>query len=414
MSKNSGSPKHVNLSHGRGYLAIPGPSVVPDRVLQAMHRPAPNIYAGALVEMTHSLFPDLKKIAGTAHHVAIYIANGHGAWEAAVSNTLSHGDRVLVLATGSFAHGWANIAERLGVECDILDFGKRDSFDAQAVARALEADNSHGYKAVLMVQVDTSTSVRNDVAAVRKLLDQADHPALLMVDCIACLGCDGFEMDAWGVDVMVAGCQKGLMTPPGMSFVFFNDRADAAREQAQNVSHYWDWRPRIAPEEYYQFFCGTAPTHHLFGLRTALDMIIEEGLNNVLARHRVLAQAVWAAFEHWGQEGPLELNIKDPALRSHAVTSVRIGAPHGTALRDWMSEQAGVTLGIGLGMASPGDPAWHGFFRVGHMGHVNAHMVLGTLTVIEAGLQALGIDHQAGGATAAARVVSRLGTGQDF
>ncbi|WP_147124291.1 pyridoxal-phosphate-dependent aminotransferase family protein [Shimia ponticola] len=409
MTQQKPGKSQLSLSNGRHYLAIPGPSVMPDRVLQAMHRAAPNIYTGDLIDLTHSIVPDLKAIAGTRHDVAMYIANGHGAWEAAVSNTLSRGDKVLVLATGRFAIGWAEMARMMGVECDIIDFGKRDTIDLNRVEDALRADSAQAYKAVLAVQVDTSTSVRNDISALRGALDAARHPALLMVDCIACLGCDAFEMDAWGVDVMVTGCQKGLMTPPGMSFVFFNDKADAARETARNVSHYWDWRPRVNPEEYYMFFDGTAPTHHLYGLREALDMIAEEGLDNVLTRHKVLAQAVWAAFETWAQTGPIELNIQEAALRSHAVTSVRIGSPSGTALRDWMSQQAGVTLGIGLGMAPPGDPAWHGFFRVGHMGHVNAHMVLGTLATLEAGLLALDIPHAPGGVAAAAKVVASSG-----
>lgn len=380
---------------------------MPDRVLQAMHRAAPNIYTGELVDMTASIIPDLKAVAKTEQNVAMYISNGHGAWEAAVSNTLSRGDRVLVLATGRFALGWAAMAEMMGIACEIIDFGKRAPIDMAQVEDALRADTGHTFKAVLAVQVDTSTSVKSDIAALRRTMDAAGHPALLMVDCIACLGCDDFQMDGWGVDVMVAGCQKGLMTPPGMAFVYFSDKADRARDTAGCVTHYWDWRPRSRPEEYYQHFDGTAPTHHLYGLRTALDMIVhEEGLEAVLARHAVLAQAVWAAFETWGQVGPLELNIADAAHRSHAVTSVRIGAPHGTALRDWLEGEAGVTLGIGLGMVPPGDPAWHGFFRVGHMGHVNAHMILGTLGSIEAGLASLGIAHQPGGVSAAARVIS--------
>ncbi|MEM9351172.1 MAG: aminotransferase class V-fold PLP-dependent enzyme [Pseudomonadota bacterium] len=396
-----------SLAQGRQMLAIPGPSVMPDRVLQAMHRPAPNIYAGQLVDMTASIVPDLKAVARTEQYVAMYISNGHGAWEAALANTLSRGDKVLVLATGRFAHGWAAMAEMMGVECEIIDFGKRDPIDLAQVEDALRSDKAHEYQAVLSVQVDTSTSVKSDIAGLRKAMDAAGHPALLMVDCIACLGCDDFYMDAWGVDVMVAGCQKGLMTPPGMAFVYFSQKADRARDNSDNVTHYWDWRPRTRPEEYYQNFDGTAPTHHLYGLREALDMIVhEEGLEAVFARHATLARAVWAAFETWGQGGPLELNVPDAAYRSNAVTSVRIGAPHGTALRDWTDEVAGLTLGIGLGMAPPGDPAWHGFFRVGHMGHVNAQMILGTLGAIEAGLVSLGIPHTTGGVSAAAQVVS--------
>ncbi|MGR3468091.1 MAG: pyridoxal-phosphate-dependent aminotransferase family protein [Shimia sp.] len=396
----------MTLAHGRHMLAIPGPSVMPDRVLRAMHRAAPNIYEGELVELTHSLIPDLKAIARTEGHVAMYIANGHGAWEAALANTLSPGERVLVPATGRFAHGWADVAQTLGVRCDILDFGRRDPINLGAVEEALRADTAHEIKAVLAVQVDTSTGVRNDIKALRGVLDAVDHPALLMVDCIACLGCDDFRMDDWGVDVMVAGCQKGLMTPPGMSFVFFNDRADAVRKGLDRVSHYWDWRLRKAPEMYYQFFDGTAPTHHLYGLREALDMIGEEGLEEVLARHATLARAVWAAGDVWAEGGAYEHNIADPALRSHAITALRLGKPHGERLRRWLTQEAGVTLGIGLGMQTDADPTSAGFFRIGHMGHVNAHMILGTLGAIEAGLAALYIPHGAGGIAAAARVVS--------
>ncbi len=213
-------------------------------------------------------------------------------------------------------------------------------------------------------------------------------------------------MDAWGVDVMVTGSQKGLMTPPGLGFVFFNDRADAARERADCVTHHWDWRPRTRPEGFYQYFDGTAPTHHLYGLRAALDMIGEEGLEAIWSRHERLAHAIWAAFEAWGARGPVELNVSDRTRRSHAVTAVRIGAPAGTELRTWLETRAGVTLGIGLGMAEPDDPAWHGFFRIGHMGHVNAHMVMGVLGCIEAGLQALGIEHGPGGLDAAAAAIA--------
>ncbi len=394
----------MSLAQGRHYLAIPGPSVMPDRVLRAMHRAAPNIYTGALVDLTDSLIPDLKAVARTRHDVAMYIANGHGAWEAALANTHSRGDRVLVLATGRFAHGWAEMAAQLGIDCEILDFGKSGTVDIARVDEALAADTAHAFKSVLVVQVDTSTSVKNDIQTVRAALDAAGHPALLQVDCIACLGCDRFEMDAWGVDVMVTGCQKGLMTPPGMSFVFFNDKAEAARERANCVTSYWDWRPRANPQEYYQYFGGTAPTHHLYGLREALDMIAEEGLEHIWTRHEILARAVWTAFEAWESEGPMRLNIRARENRSVAVTSVRIGAPHGTQLRTWLTENAGVTLGIGLGMAPPDDPAWHGFFRVAHMGHVNSHMVLGTLATIEAGLQALDIPHGKGALEAAAAV----------
>ena len=394
----------MSLANGREYLAIPGPSVVPDAVLRAMHRAAPNIYEGDIVELAAGIARDLKAVARTEHDVAIYIANGHGAWEAALTNTHAPGDTTLVLATGRFALGWSQHAARLGIALDILDFGKSAPVDLDRVASRLAADTGHRIKSVMVVQVDTATSAKNDIAGLRRVLDETGHPALLMVDCIASLACDPFEMDAWGVDLVVAACQKGLMTPPGLSFVYFNEKAEAARDAQRIVSAYWDWRPRARPEEFYQYFGGTAPTHHLFGLRAALDMIAAEGLAAVHARHATLARAVWAAFDAWAAEGPLRLNIADPAHRSHAVTALRIGAPHGSALRAWVAGNAGVTLGIGLGMAERTDPAWHGFFRLAHMGHVNAHMVLGALGAIEAGLAALDIPRGRGALEAAAGV----------
>lgn len=399
----------MSLANGRPYLAIPGPSVMPEEVLRAMHRAAPNIYEGDLIEMTAGLIPDLRAVARTTQHVAIYISNGHGAWEAALANTLEPGDRVLVSATGRFGHGWAEVAELRGIAVDIMDFGKRSAIDLNRIEDALRADASHAIKAVLATHVDTSTSVLSDIAGIRAVLDATGHPALLMADCIASLACDRFEMDGWGVDVMVAGSQKGLMVPPGLAFVFFSDKAAEARRALPRVSRYWDWTARANPEMFYQYFGGTAPTHHLYGLRAALDLIKAEGIEAVWARHDTLARAIWAACETWGQTGPLELNISDPSLRSRAVTALRIGAPHGSALRQWVQDNAGVTLGIGLGMAEPNDPAWHGFFRIGHMGHVNAHMVLGALGAIEAGLTALYIPHGTGALAAAARVIAGRG-----
>ena len=395
----------MSLAAGRHYLAIPGPSVIPDRVLRAMMRPAPNIYTGDLVEMTHSLVPDLKAVARTGGDVAIYIANGHGVWEAALANTLRRGDEVLVLSTGHFANGWGALAEGLGARVEVMAFGPRGPVDPDRLEARLRADTAGAIRHILVVQTDTATGVRNDIAAIRAAIDAAGHGALLHCDCIACLACDPFEMDAWGVDVMVAASQKGLMTPPGLGFVWYNARAAAARERADAVTPYWDWRPRTDPEQYYQFFFGTAPTHHLFALREALDMLVhEEGLDAALARHATLARAIWAAFEVWEAPGGVAINVPDRAARSHAVTALHTGPEHGTRLRDWLTAEAGVTLGIGLGMAPPDSPDWHGFFRIGHMGHVNAHMVLGALGAIEAGLVALDIPHTAGGVAAAARV----------
>lgn len=396
----------MTLDRGQHYLAIPGPSVMPDAVLRAMHRPAPNIYEGELVEMTQGLIPDLRYVAGTAHHVAIYIANGHGAWEAALANVLSEGDTVLVAATGRFGHGWAEMARDLGIKTKVVDFGRKSPFDAGKLEQVLREDTKGEIKAVLATHVDTSSGVLNDIPSLRKAMDAAGHPALLMADCIASLGCDRFEMDAWGVDVMVAASQKGLMTPPGLGFVFFSDKAAEARKQMARVSRYWDWEPRANPEYLYQYFGGTAPTHHLYGLRVALDMIKDEGLENVWQRHDLLARAIWAACEAWGAEGPLTLNVADPAHRSRAVTSLRIGLPYGPQLRQWTEKQAGVTLGIGLGMFEKDDPNGLGFFRIGHMGHLNPQMVMGALSAIDAAFKAQDIPHGRGALEAATTVIA--------
>ena len=365
-----------------------------------MHRASPNIYEGELHEVTHSLIPDLKRVAMTDGHVAIYIGNGHAAWEAALANVLSPGDTVLVLATGRFCIGWGEMAADLGMQVETLDFGSEAPVDLAQVEAALAADVDGRIKAVLAVHVDTSTSVKNDVPGLRAALDKVGHDALLMVDCIASLGCDRFEMDAWGVDVMVAACQKGLMTPAGVSFVWYNDKADACRPEL--VSRYWDWRARTEPEVYYQYFDGTAPTHHIYGLRKAMDMILDEGLEHVFARHETLARAIWAAFNCWSHPEGMRLNIADPTARSHAVTSVAMRSPDADRLRRWCEDECGLILGIGLGR----DPA-DAYFRIGHMGHVNAHMIMGVLGTLQAGLAALDIPHETGALDAAAGVIAK-------
>lgn len=390
------------LAQGRPYLAIPGPSTVPDRVLRAMHRASPDIYEGELIDLCTGLIPSLRAVARTSHHATIYIGNGHAAWEAALSNVLSRGDRVLVPASGRFAHSWAGMAQGLHAQPQILDFGPSTPFDPARIEDALRADRGHEIRAVLAVHTDTSTSVRSDIAAIRAALDATGHPALLMADCIASLGCDTYEMDAWGADVTVSASQKGLMSPPGLGFVWFNDRAEAARTRADCVTPYWDWRPRANPQANWHLFGGTPPTQALYGLRESLDMLEEEGMEQVWARHAALARAVWAAAEAWGQGGSLRLNVPDPAHRSHAVTALSLDEGQADALRCWLKDRTGVTLGIGLGR----EPA-SAYFRIGHMGYVNAHMVLGVLASIEAGLIALGIPHGKGALEAAAEVVAR-------
>ena len=398
----------MSLANGRPYLAIPGPSVIPDRVLRAMHQGSPNIYEGPLIEMVASLFPDLRQVAGTTGHVAIYIGNGHAGWEAANANLFSRGDKALVLAVGQFGISWANSARAMGVEVEVLDFGKSTPVDMARVEAALRADRAHQIKAVLTTHVDTASTIKTDIPALRATIDAAGHPALLAVDCIASLGCDEFRMDDWGVDVMVAACQKGLMTPPGMAFVWFSEAARLRCGKSDLATPYWAWGPRAEPEEFWQIWDGTAPTSHLYGLREALDMLREEGLPNVWKRHHTLASAVWAAFDRWSAGNPaIGMNVADSAFRGWSVTAARFGAPHATRLREWCETKAGVTLGIGLGMAPSTDPAYHGFLRVAHMGHVNAHMTLGALAVMEAGMSALDIPHGDGALAAAAQLVAK-------
>ena len=397
----------MSLNTGVNYLAIPGPSVIPDAVLRAMHRASPNIYEGELVDLTYNLIPRLKNVACTSGHVAIYICNGHGTWEASLANMANRGDRVLVASTGRFAHGWAQTAKSMGIDVDLIEFGNAAPVDPDQIETKLRACAADHYRAVLLTHVDTSSSVLNDVAAVRRAIDASGSSALLAVDCVASLGCDRFEMDAWGADVMISASQKGLMVPAGVGFVYFNDRAAQRQKTLDYVSWYWDWAPRVKPELYYQLFCGTAPTHHLYGLDAALGMIEAEGLENVWHRHKVLANAIWAAIDQWGTKGAMRMNIADPVLRSHAVTALHLGAPDGLNLRRWTQDTAGLTLGIGLGMSTPDDPKGDGFLRFGHMGHVNAQMIMGLLGTVQAGLCALEIPHGSGAVDAAAGIIAR-------
>lgn len=397
---------------GRTYLAIPGPSVVPERVLNAMHRASPNIYEGEIVEATHGIVADLKRVAMTRHHVAIYIANGHGAWEAAFTNLFSRGDKALVAASGRFGIGWAETAKRMGIDVELIDFGMSAPVDPARVAEVLRADRAHAIRAVLVTQVDTASSALSDIKAVRAAIDAAGHPALLAVDAIASIGCDELRMDAWGVDVLVGASQKGLMLPPGLAFVWFSDKALEVGRNAGLRTPYWDWEPRGLAGEFYQYFGGTAPTAHLYGLRESLTMMLEEeGLEQVWRRHDRLAHAVWAAFDAWGKDtDAIRLNMAQPQQRGRSVTAARIGNGGAGALRRWLEAEAGVTLGIGLGMALPSELAYGDFLRVAHMGHVNAHMVLGTLATMEAGMRVLGIPHGDGAIEAAAAAFAAGGS----
>src|ERR1700684_999726 len=380
---------------GREFLALPGPTTMPDEVLRAMHRPALAIYSDTMVEMTDSLLRDLSRLFATTAQSYIYITNGHGAWEAALSNVLSRGDKVLVLESGRFAIGWGNAAAAMGVEGEILKGGWRRAVRPAEVEARLRQDKDHTIKAILGVQVDTASGVINDIEAIGKAIKAAGHPALFMVDTVASLGCMPFEMDAWGIDVAMSGSQKGLMAPPGLGFGAANDRAREVHKTAELRTPYWDWTEREGAE-HYRKYAGTAPVHLLFALRQAIDMLVEEKLENVFLRHRLLAEAVRRAVAVWAEGQVLGFNIAEPAERSNTVTTVMMADSHDPdALHQYCKQKCGVVLGIGIGDLE-GQA-----FRIAHMGHVNAPMILGTLGVIEVGLNALNIPHGKGGTEAA-------------
>jgi alanine-glyoxylate transaminase/serine-glyoxylate transaminase/serine-pyruvate transaminase len=385
----------MTVRGGREFLAIPGPTTVPDEVLQAMHRPAVDIYSGPLIALTDSLFADLGKLFRTAGRTYVYIANGHGAWEAALTNVLSRGDKVLVLESGRFARAWGEAAAKLGCEVETLAGASRRAVRPADVEARLRADQAGRIKAILAAQIDTASGVVNDIAAIGKAIKAARHDALFMVDAVASLGCVPFEMDAWGVDVAMSGSQKGLMTPPGLSFVAAGPRARAVHETAGLRTPYWDWTAREG-DAHYQKYAGTPPEHLMFALRRALDMLLAEGLENVFLRHRLLAEAVRRAVDVWAEGQAIGFNVVEPSERSDTVTTVLMGNGRDPRpLVDYCNKKCGVVLGIGIGDLSGKA------FRIAHMGHVNAPMVLGTLGVIEVGLKALGIPHGSGGAQAA-------------
>ncbi|BAT58516.1 soluble hydrogenase 42 kDa subunit [Variibacter gotjawalensis] len=385
----------MSLRSGREFLSIPGPTVIPDQVLASMQRPAVDIYSGPMIALTDGLLADMSKMFRTKGRSYIYIGNGHAAWEGALTNVLSRGDKVLVLESGRFAIGWGEAAKMLGADVEILPGSFRAAVKPEAVESRLKADTKGEIKAILVAQIDTASGVVNDIKAISDARRAAGHDALLMVDTVASLGCMPFEMDAWGVDVAMSGAQKGLMTPPGLSFVAGNARARAIHPKADMRSPYWDWTAREG-ELHYHKYNGTPPEHLLFALRTALDMIFAEGFENVFRRHSLLAEATRRAVSLWSEGQDLGFNIIEPAERSDTVTTIlmREGlSPE--ALTQFCNEQLGVVLGVGIGALSGKG------FRIAHMGHVNAPMILGTLSVVELALSALKMPHGKGGVQAA-------------
>ena len=391
----------TKLSAGQALVAIPGPSVVPERVLGAMHRSMPDIYDGELLSVTEEVFDALPVIAGTSQRAFVTIGNGHSAWEMALTNTLSRGDRVLVLDCGRFAAIWGEMATFLGLDVELVESEPGRANDPAALEERLRADPAHDIRAVLMAHVDTASSVRNDVPAFRRALDAAGHPALLMVDCIASMGCEPFLMDEWGVDLALSASQKGLMTPPGLGIVWPGERARAAHPHADLRTRYWDWTARTEEGPHYLRFCGTPPVPHLFGLREALRMIDEEGLDTRWERHRLLGGAIRAAVAAWSSPCGIGFHVVDEHERSNAVTTIRCGEVDAVELAGICRDSYGVTLGVGIGAMAGSS------FRIGHMGHVNPPMVLGAIGTIEAALIAIGRAPAESGVAAAAAFIGR-------
>ncbi|NYT37154.1 aminotransferase class V-fold PLP-dependent enzyme [Allopusillimonas soli] len=376
---------------GRHFLQIPGPSNVPDRILRAIDNVTIDHRGPEFGELGKAVLAGMKKIFKTESHVVIYPASGTGAWEAALVNTLSPGDHVLMAETGHFATLWKRMAERLGLHVQFMEGDWRHGVDPAAVTAVLRADTGHRFKALCVVHNETATGVVTDVHAVRKAIDACGHPALLMVDTISSLGSVDYRHDEWGVDVTVSGSQKGLMLPPGLSFNAISAKALQASETATLRRAYWDWHDMLAinPRGYFPY---TPATNLLYGLHEALEMLFEEGLDNVFARHKRLAAATRAAVQAWG----LDILCSDPAQYSPVLTAVVMPQGHGAdAFRATVLQHFNMSLGQGLSKLSDR------VFRIGHLGYFNELSLCGTLAGIEMGLSLAGVPHRQGGVQAA-------------
>jgi alanine-glyoxylate transaminase/serine-glyoxylate transaminase/serine-pyruvate transaminase len=381
---------------GRHFLQIPGPTNVPDRILRAMDFPTIDHRGPEFQQLGRKLMGDIGKIFQTTQPVVIYPASGTGAWEAALVNTLSPGDAVLMYETGHFATLWKKMAERLSLKPEFIGGDWRSGADAAKVEARLAEDTGHQIKAVCIVHNETSTGVTSDIAAVRRAIDRAGHPALLLVDTISSLGSIDYRHDAWGVDVTVAGSQKGLMLPPGLSFNAVSQKAIAASRLARLPRAYWAWDEIIEANKN-GFWPYTPATNLLYGLSEACDMLLEEGLPNVFARHQRHAEAARQCVRAWG----LEILCKNPAEYSAALTAVVM--PYGQSgerrnadvLRKLILANFNMSLGQGLNKLS----GW--VFRIGHLGDFNDLTLMGTLAGVEMGLALAGVPHRAGGVAAA-------------
>jgi len=381
---------------GRHFLQIPGPTNVPDRVLRAIDFPTMDHRGPEFSALGKAVLEGLRRVFKTRGHVVIYPASGTGAWEAALVNTLSPGDAVLMYETGHFATLWQKMAAKLGLKPEFLPGDWRSGADPQAIEKRLREDRDRRIKAVCVVHNETSTGVASRIAEARRAIDAASHPALFMVDTISSLASIDYRHDEWGVDVTVAGSQKGLMLPPGLSFNALSDKALAAAKGAGLPRSYWAWDEMLASGKS-GYFPYTPATNLLYGLREALAMLEEEGLENVFARHQRHAEATRRAVRAWG----LEVLATNPAEYSASLTAVLLPAGHDAdRVRKLVLETFDMSLGAGLGKLAGK------VFRIGHLGDFNDLMLVGTLAGVEMGLALAGVPVKQEGVAAAMRYLA--------
>ena len=384
-------PTANEFKSGRHFLQIPGPSNVPDRVLRAIDRPTIDHRGPEFAALTLEILDRLKTLFGTRGHVVMYPSSGTGAWEAALVNTLSPGDRVLAFDNGQFATLWCGVAQRLGLEVVFEPGDWRESVDPVAVEQRLREDQNHTIKAVMVVHNETSTGVVSPIAEIRRAIDRSGHPALYLVDTVSSLGSMEFRHDDWGADVTVCGSQKGMMMPPGIGFNAIGEKAIRASETASMSKAYWDWAPIIKNNEH-GFFPYTPSTNLLYGLCESLTMLMEEGLDHVFARHHRLAEATRLAVAGWG----LEILCRNLASASDSLTAVVV--PDGydaDEIRKIILKNFDLSLGVGLGQLAGK------VFRIGHLGDLNDLTMAGTLAGVEMGLSIAQVPHEKNGVAAA-------------
>jgi alanine-glyoxylate transaminase/serine-glyoxylate transaminase/serine-pyruvate transaminase len=376
---------------GRHFLQIPGPTPVPDRVLRAIDTPIIDHRGPEFQKLSKRVLEGIKTIFKTATPVIIYTATGTGAWEAALVNTLSPGDRVLMVETGQFATLWKNMAEKLGLKPEFITTDWRTGADPSVIETHLRKDKNHEIKAVCVLHNETATGCLSPIAEIRKAIDASGHPALLLVDTISSLGSTDYRHDEWGVDVSVGGAQKGLMLPPGMSFNAISDKALAASKHSKLPKAFWSWEDMLNMNKI-GFFPYTPATNMLQGLDVAIQMLHEEGLDNVFARHDRLAEATRRAVRHWG----LEIMCRDPKYYSSTVTAVLMPDGHdGDAFRNLALERFNISYGMSFGRFAGK------MFRIGHLGDTNDLTIIGALAGTEMALAHAGVPHKKGGVQAA-------------